>query len=116
MKYLVIFVFSMVIQTSFAQSPLTGIWDTGNENTQVEVIEEKGKVIGKILSSDYSKAVVGSLVLKDLKRSKDSWTGQIYSAKRGKWYDVQIVPHSRLLELEISVGIFSKSVEWRKIR
>ena len=39
----------------------------------------------------------------------------IYAARRGELHDVEITPNTDVLELKISVGLFSKSLEWKKI-
>ena len=39
----------------------------------------------------------------------------IYAARNGEWHDVEIPPNTDVLELKISVGLFSKSLEWKKI-
>ena len=55
-------------------------------------------------------------MLKDLKQKDQTWEAKIYAAKRQKWYDAVITPpKGNELEIEISVGFLSKTIEWRKI-
>jgi hypothetical protein len=55
------------------------------------------------------------VILKDLKEDGSRWSGRIYATQRGEWHDVEITPNTDVLELKISVGLFSKSLEWKKI-
>ena len=117
MKKAIIF-FSLAVLTSvsmFAQSSITGIWDTGDDNTMVEIIQENDAPLGKILSSDHEKAKVGTTLLKDLVKIDDVWEGKIYAPKKGKWFDVEIQPAAKQLDLKISKGFISKSFIWNRV-
>ena len=48
-----------------AQSPIEGIWNTGKENTKIEIAAADGIYAGKIVSSDNAKAKIGALLLID---------------------------------------------------
>ena len=98
----------------FAQSELAGTWDTGDDNTLIEIAETEGQMTGIIKSSDNSKAQIGNVILKDLKKEDDHYSAKLYAAKRGKWYDAEISPKANLLEITISVGFISKTLEWKK--
>ena len=100
----------------FGQADFNGIWDTGEDNTRVEIAEVDGAITGKIISSDNQKAQIGKVILKELKKDGRLWSGRIYAAKRGEWYDVEITPDEDVLKLKISVGFFSKSLEWKKTK
>ena len=115
MKHLFLIFLSLYSLNTFAQSEITATWDAGDDNTLIEIIESESELVGKIKSSDNPKAQIGSIMLKDFKQKGDSWTAQLYSAKRKKWYDVEIQPKNELLELKISIGFMSKTLEWKKI-
>ena len=98
-----------------SKTDISGVW-LAESNTQIEIVAKNGIGSGKILSSDNEKANVGSMILKDLKKDGDeSWEGQIYSAKKEAWYDVEIEREGDELQLEVSVGFFSKSLTWKKV-
>ena len=97
-----------------SRSPLDGIWNTGQQNTNVEIIYNEGIASGRIVSSDNEKVKIGLVMLKDLKKTGDAWQGKIFSLKRKKWFDVQIRPTGDRLNLKISSGFYSKTVEWLK--
>lgn len=99
-----------------AQDSLSGVWATGDDNTKIEISEENSEIEGKIKSSDNQKAKIGKVILKDLKEDGNQWKGRIYAARRGEWHNVEIIPREEVLELKISVGLFSKTLEWKKIR
>ncbi len=98
----------------FSQSTLDGVWNTGNNNTIIEVTESNGTITGKIKSSDKADIEIGKVILKDLKEEDDKWVGSIYAHKRKQWYDVEIYRKNNLLELEVSTGFFSKSLTWKE--
>ena len=114
MKIVSLILITLCSTSVIAQSELEGIWETGEENTKIEIGKVNGQLTGKIKSSDNGKATIGKVILKDLKKDGSNWTGQIYAARRGKWYNVEITPNQRILELEISAGIFSKSIVWKR--
>ena len=115
MKHLILIVATLCAFSVFGQSNLTGTWDTGEENTVIEITELAGKKSGKIKSSDNPKATIGKVIVKDLKKNGSSWKGKIYAAKRQKWYDAVLTRKRNILEIEISVGFFSKTIEWKKV-
>lgn len=94
---------------------IKGSWNTGEENTVISIDQEGEAWLGRIASSDNSNADINGVVLKDLNWNGEEWEGQIYAAKRKEWYDVEIVPGSEVLEVEVSVGIFSKSLAWKRM-
>lgn len=100
--------------TVFSQTDISGKWNTGDQNTIIEIVKQNGVYIGKIISSDNPKVKQGKVILKDVKPKKDSWTGQIYAPRRGEWYDTEISTSGNKMKLEMSVGFFSKTIEWTK--
>ena len=114
MKNVCLFAFLLFSLSTFSQAELNGVWETGDENTRIEIADVEGQWVGKILSSDNQKAIIGKVILKDLKQDDSGWTGRIYAARRQEWYDVEISPKENVLELEVKVGLFSKSLDWKR--
>lgn len=114
MKNIFILALSFFSFSALAQSDISGIWLTGEENTKIEISESDGVLTGKIHSSENPKAQVGNTMLKNLKQKGNTWTGQLYAAKRDKWVDVTITPKSEALELKVKVGFVSRTIEWAK--
>ena len=94
-----------------AQTSITGNWDTGKENSIVEIHENSGELFGKIISCDRAE-VVGKINLRNLEKKGDHWEGELYVFKRRSWYDVSIHEENDTLYLVISVGFFEKEVQW----
>tara|TARA_Y100000389_G_C17321482_1_gene443304 strand:- start:391 stop:741 length:351 start_codon:yes stop_codon:yes gene_type:complete len=115
MKHLILIVATLCSFSVFGQNNLTGTWDTGEDNTVIEITKSAVITSGKIKSSDNPKATIGKVMLKDLKKSGSSWKGKIYAAKRQEWYDAVLTRKGNILEIEISVGFFSKTIEWNKV-
>lgn len=97
-----------------AQQSIEGIWDTGTENTKIEISQNNGEWVGKIISSDNEKATIGKVILKDLKKQNEIWKGELFVVKRQKWTDVEIVPNGNKLDLIVSAGPSSRKVQWSK--
>ena len=116
MKNLILIIATLYSFSAFAQADLSGVWATGDDNTKIEIADVDGQVTGKIKSSDNQNAKIGKVILKDLKEDGNQWKGQIFAARRGEWHNVEIKPKKDVLELIISVGLFSKSLEWKKIK
>ena len=114
MKHLILIVATLCSFSVFGQSNLTGTWDTGEDNTIIEITEIEDKPTGKIKSSDNPKAKIGNVILKEVNKNGRIWKGKIYAAKRQEWYDAEITKKGDVLEIQISVGFFRKTVEWKK--
>ena len=114
MKHLILIVATLCSFSVFGQSNLTGTWDTGEDNTMIEITEIDGNPTGKIKSSDNPNATISNVILKDVKKKGEIWKGKIYAAKRQEWYDAEITQKGNLLEIEINVGFLSKTVVWKK--
>ncbi len=79
--------FFLVLFATFsmnAQEALTGVWNTGVDNTKIEITEDTGVFKGEILSSDNAKAKIGNQIIKDVKLRNGEYKGQIYAAKKGE--------------------------------
>ncbi|GAA3509949.1 hypothetical protein GCM10022393_23640 [Aquimarina addita] len=100
----------------FSQYTLQGIWNSGKDNTMIEVTESNGTIVGKIKSSDKKDIELGKVILKDLKKEDNTWVGSIYAHQRKEWYDVEISPQDNVLQLKVSVGFLSKTLIWKKTK
>ncbi len=102
-----------IVYTS-AQQSLEGLWKTGKEETIIEISFSSEQLLGKIKSSNNEQAEMGKIILKDLWSEGNKWVGKIYAIKRKKWYNVEIISKEEVLELKISFGLMSKSLQWEK--
>ena len=93
---------------------IVGTWNTLEDNTKVQIVEQKGVFIGRIISSDNSKAQVGRLILKDLVKTGNTWSGKIFAVKRNEWYDVEISSKKNMLDLKVHIGFVNKTLTWEK--
>ena len=115
MKKLILAIILLFSFSTQAQSSLNGLWDTGEDNTTIEVSEKNNQWVGLVKNSD-TKEDIGILILKDLKKDGDKSTGKIYAPKRKKWYDVDITAKKNNLNLKVNAGLFSKSLEWKRVQ
>ncbi|WP_375582817.1 hypothetical protein [Cyclobacterium xiamenense] len=97
-----------------SHEPIEGVWHTGQDNTRIEIIQDQGEWLGKIRSSDNDLVRIGKIVLKDLEKHADVWTGKIFSPKRDRWFEVEITPTETKLHLLVSAGFSQKQVEWTR--
>ena len=114
MKVLLSFSFLCLYITLPAQESLVGIWNTGNENTKIEITADDGVYFGTIISSDKADAKIGNQLLKDVKSVQGEWKGKLYSPKKGKWYDATITENGNILEVQVKAGLAKKTLEWTK--
>lgn len=97
-----------------AQTPIDGVWNTGKDNTKINITEENSIWTGKTLSSDNENAKIGTVMLKDLEKKGKTWHGKLFFAKKNVWYNVKIQPNGDQLELTIKVGFISKTITWER--
>jgi len=99
-----------------AQGALDGRWNTGEDNSIVEVFERDSEVFGKLVSSDNDKAKIGTEILRNFKEVDGVWTGKIYSAKRDKLMDATVAPSADVLNISVSAGMGSKKLTWKRVQ
>lgn len=97
-----------------AQQSINGIWNTGQENTKIEIKLENGMYNGKIISSDNAKAKKGTIILKDVKSIKGEWKGKLYSLKKKDWFDAILQLNGSVIVVTVKSGWGSKTVKWTK--
>jgi uncharacterized protein (DUF2147 family) len=114
MKTIIVILSFFYIFQNPSEYIIIGTWNTLESNTKIQIVEEKGMLIGRIKSSDNTKVQVGKLILKDLIKTGNSWSGKIFSLKRNEWYDVEIIPQKNNLDLKIQIGFIHKSLTWEK--
>ena len=115
-KTLLVLTISLFSMSSFTQSELTGHWTFGEQNTVVNLEQHNRVYSGKIISSDSPKVKIGTVLVKELKQTKGSWKGKVYSPKRKDWYDAVFKTKKDKLKIEISVSRFyKKTIEWTRV-
>lgn len=112
MTYLLLLVISSQLA---AQGELTGNWQTGEDNSVVEVTESNGIAVGKLVSSDNPKAIMGTEILRNVTQSNGVWKGKIWAAKRQKLMDATITPSADTLQIKVSAGMISRNVTWMRV-
>lgn len=100
--------------SSNAQQSIEGIWNTGKENTTIEIKNTSEVWEGEIASSDNPKANKGKLIIKDIQKNKDGYKGKLYVAKKDRWVNAFFKPTGESLLVTISAGWRKKKVEWKK--
>jgi len=108
----IITLFSII--TVFAQQPLAGVWQTGDDNTLIETYQKDGAWYGKIKSSDNPKATIGMDILKGFTEKNGVWNGQLYAVKKNETLKAAITPSANKLDIVVTSGILSKKLEWIK--
>lgn len=95
-----------------AQQSIDGVWNTGKENTTIEIKNE----IGKIYSSDNQKATEGKIMIKEIKKTGNSYKGKLYIIKKNRWVDAEFMPNGNSLSVTVSAGWQSKTLKWTKVK
>ena len=116
MKHLILVLTVLCSFSVFSQTNIIGTWNTGQNNAKIEIADSSNTIMGKIISSDNPEAKIGQVLLTDLKKEGTHWKGKIYSPKREQWYEAEFFPNENILKIEINIGFFSKTIEWKKER
>lgn len=104
---------TLSLTVAMQQHAIEGKWNTGQENTIVEIQKENGEYFGKIVSSD--KVDSGTLILKDFKSDGDNWKAKLYSFKKEKWMNASLkMDDQQMLAVTVKAGLVSKSITWTK--
>ncbi len=115
MKYLASLFFLLLSVASLsAQTSPAGVWNTGSDNTKVEITEVDGSYVAQLISSDNADAKIGKQLMKGIKLDGKEWKGQIYAPKKGEWMDATLTPKGDLLEIKVGSGFMSKTLKWKK--
>lgn len=114
MKIVFTFYILFFVLTMHSKASIIGIWNMGQDNTKIEITEDNGSYVGKIVSSDNANAKIGNIILKDVKSVGGKWKGKMYSPKRNEWYDAVITLEGKQLLLTVGSGFKSKTLKWIK--
>jgi len=109
---LILSIFSFIPSTT--EPDIVGVWNTLEDNTKIQIVEQNGMLVGRIKSSDNTKAVVGTLMLKDLTKTGNKWSGKIFSIKKKEWFTVDVTYNKNTIELKVYAGIITKRLVWNK--
>lgn len=115
MRSLLFIITLFLSSAAIGQTDLRGLWDTGEDNSQVEVFQENGQWKGVLKSSDNPKAKLGTPMLKNLEKKGDGWKGQIYSPKKKDWFDAFFIRENTQLKIKVTAGFMTKEVIWEII-
>ena len=95
-----------------ADEPIEGRWHTPKAEGTVEIDVDGGVLTGKLVASTNENATLGTVILRDFRRSGDGWKGKIYSPKRGKTADATLTLEDQKLVIEVSAGLRTKTIVW----
>ena len=98
------------------QNSLDGRWQTGEDNSIVEVFEQDGEYFGKLVSSDNPNARIGTEILRNFTAAGGTWKGKLYAAKRDKLLDAVITPKADTLNIEVKAGMVSRKLAWQRVQ
>ncbi|MEM9547720.1 MAG: hypothetical protein AAGA77_17190 [Bacteroidota bacterium] len=112
-----LFIYSILFTalSTHAQESIEGIWNTGKENTKIEIAEvEDGIYEGKILSSDNENAKVEKALLREVNLIDGEWKGKLFAPKKKKWMDAVLMKKENRLHIKVKAGFMSKTIKWTK--
>lgn len=112
-KIAALFVLLFVAISMNAQS-IEGLWNTGKENTIINIKKVNRNYEGIIHDSDNPNAQIGKVLIKDIVKSGDSYTGKIYVIDKREWYNAEFEPKNEKLGITVSSGFGKKKIEWKK--
>ena len=99
-----------------AQEAIDGIWNTGNENTLVEIKQADDLRFGEVVASDNAEAKLGAKLIKEIEIKGKEWKGKIYNRKKQKWYDATFKAEEEKLLITVKSGMLKKTIEWVKVK
>lgn len=92
-----LFTISLLSVSTFAQQSISGIWNTGIENTKIEIKDANSKFEGKIYASDNPKAPKDKLMVKDVWKNNQGYKGKLYIISKARWMDAVFVRNGDVL-------------------
>ena len=109
-----IFLLSSCFYAIGAQETIAGLWQTGNDNTIIEIVKNDTQWLGKISSSDNEKAVIGKVIIKEFEPKDNGFKAKMYVAKKDKWMDAFFEIKEEELQVKISAGWKKKKIKWKR--
>lgn len=100
--------------TTQAQESMAGQWNTGRENTIIEMKQDGSEWLGTILSSENEKAEIGKLMVKELQKKGEGFEGKIYVIRRERWMEAYFEPEGNSMKVTVSAGMMKRSIDWTK--
>ncbi|MBK8490815.1 MAG: DUF2147 domain-containing protein [Saprospirales bacterium] len=98
-----------------AQS-IEGLWNTGKENTIINIKKVNSNYEGTIHDSDNSNAQIGKVLVKDIEKSgEDTYKGKLYVIDKGEWYNAEFKPKNEKLAITVSSGFEKRRLNGKKL-
>jgi hypothetical protein len=114
-KLFSVLIFCLLGSVVYAQTDVTGTWDTGKYSTHVKILEKEGVYTGEIAASANPQAIIGTQLIKDIENEKGKWKGKLFAAKIQKWVDAEFKPEESVLKITVKAGLMKKTIEWKRI-
>jgi len=115
MKTLILFItIILTTLTSHSQIPLSGKWNTGSDNTIIEIYHKSDGYYGKIISSENREAKIGTDILQGFTYRNNRWQGKVFGPRRNQLMDATIEIKGDTMILKVGSGIMSRTLEWKK--
>jgi len=99
---------------------LTGLWKNSELPAWIEVRFDDGVGTGTVVRNDEHPDRVGRVLLKDLRPQAGdaaAWQGEIYADRLDKYTDARVtLPEPGLMRIEVKVRLFSRTVDWNRVK
>ena len=109
-SYLFFLIFSF--QSVHAQDQLTGNWQTGKNNTVIEIRTVDNELAGFIVSSANENVTPGTQIIRNLIKKEDGYVGELYAIRTNQWVDGYFEPAGQTMRVTVSMGLMSKKLDW----
>lgn len=91
-----------------------GVWIYKEDFSRIEIIENKGKLTGRLISTRNPYCEPGTEILKDFIYLDGKWQGKLYVASKKRWVDAYLIQKEGLLFIELDLGYDTKKFHWYK--
>jgi len=114
MKILIVCCFLISHQIVCGQTGIEGRWNTGKENTIIQITKVNDQWEGRTVSSDEKRLKLDLLVMRNLEKKNGHWKGEFYIFRIKKWANITLMPEEDELEVKVSYGLMSKQLTWQR--
>ena len=116
MKYIaLILVTSLFSFLSPSENNIKGKWNTGVENTIIEIYKTSNGFQGKVISTDKTEIKKNQVVLRNITQKGGVWKGEFYIPTFGMWLDTKLQPRPKEMEVTVYTWLMSKTKTWKRL-
>ena len=98
----------------FSDESIVGFWQTGKNNTVVEIYEKDGLFFGKVIKSKKVGASIGKDLITNCRLIDGKYYGELNNLKSNETFNIILSTKEEDIEIAVLLGFFKQKKIWSR--